>query len=86
MRRKYKSSATPLAGETNNPLVPGTPEKPGIDIMAILVKFTDGTYRQVVIERKTEKAILNVIVVMENQIRVLNDPLVGIEFNRNLSK
>jgi hypothetical protein len=43
-----------------------------IEKMALMVKFTDGIVRQVVLQKVTEDAILNVIVQIEGKITVLD--------------
>jgi hypothetical protein len=43
-----------------------------IEKMALMVKFTDGIMRQVLLEKATEDAILNVIVQIEGKITVLD--------------
>jgi hypothetical protein len=45
---------------------------PKIDKIALIVKFTDGIMRQVLLEKATEDAILNVIVQIEGKITVLD--------------
>jgi hypothetical protein len=43
-----------------------------IEKMALMVKFTDGIVRQVLLQKVTEDAILNVIVQIEGKITVLD--------------
>lgn len=50
-----------------------------IESIVIVAKFSDGEYRQVLIDTTTEQDVLDAIMAIDGKIRVLDKPLDGIE-------
>ena len=51
-----------------------------IETFVVIARLSDGSYRQIIIEDKTRKAILSLIDSMEDRINILETKLEGIEF------
>lgn len=53
-----------------------------IETISVLAKLSDGTVRQVLLQKQTQQEILDVIVAREGTIKVFDAPLEGIEFTK----
>ena len=51
-----------------------------IDTIAVIAKFTDGSFQQVLLDKNTDKLILNTIMSAEGKISVRDTNIEGIEF------
>lgn len=59
------------------PVVSGS--VPKIQVFAIIAKFDDGKCRQILIKDTTKNIILQTIAAYEQQVRVLETPIYGID-------
>lgn len=53
--------------------------QPKLKRISIVASCSDGKIRQVIIDKTIEDAILSLIIVMEKNIKLLEDPIEGIE-------
>lgn len=57
---------------------------PKLEKIAVVGKFNDGKCRQILINYKTQNAVISAILVCEKEIRVLDKPLEGLDMHVNL--
>lgn len=55
---------------------------PKLESFVIIGRFKDGKTRQFILNENTERAILNMIVMIEGTIRVMKSPIEGIELSK----
>lgn len=57
--------------------------KPKIKDFAIICKFTDGKYRQIIIKDETKTNVLQLIQLLEPTFTIVDKPIESIDFTKN---
>jgi hypothetical protein len=63
--------------------MPKKKKNPELESYVVIAKFSDNKYRQVLIKRENERAILNMIGFIEGAINVHDKPIEGLKININ---
>ena len=57
--------------------------KPELQVISIIARFSDGSCRQIIIKESTEDLILDLIVQVEGKLTVLEEKLEGVEIKKS---